>query len=47
MKRQLPEREWELIESIRNYRKTYPPSVELEMYIMMLLDILMDKEQDR
>lgn len=46
MRKELTEREWELIETIRNYKKTYPPSVEIELYIMMLVDILMDKEQD-
>lgn len=46
MRKELTEREWELIETIRNYKKTYPPSVELEWYIMMLVDILLDKEQN-
>ena len=46
MKKELTEREWELIETIRNFKKAYSPSVELELYIYMLLDKLMDKEQD-
>ena len=42
MKEELTENEWELIDSIRNYKKIYPKSIELEIYIQMLLDKLMD-----
>lgn len=46
MKKEVTDREWELIETIRNFKKVYPPSIELELYIYTLLDKLMDKEQD-
>ncbi|MDT9499114.1 hypothetical protein ACI76O_03575 [Capnocytophaga cynodegmi] len=46
MKKEITESEWELIETIRNFKKVYPPSIELELYIYTLLDKLMDKEQD-
>ena len=41
MKQEISQQEWELIDSIRNYKKVYPRSVELEMYIDFLLDELM------
>lgn len=44
MTKQITQREWDLIETIRNYRKTYPPSVHLEKEIQDMLDILTDKE---
>jgi len=46
MTKQITQREWDLIETIRNYRKTYPPSVHLEKEIQDMLDILTDKEYD-
>lgn len=42
MKVELSEEEWELIDSIRNYKKTYPSSVNLELYIEYLVDKLME-----
>lgn len=40
-------KEKDLIESIRNYRKAYPNgSKQLELYILDLLYELMDKEND-
>jgi hypothetical protein len=42
MQVELTEAEWELIDSIRNYRKTYPRSMELELYIEYLVDQLME-----
>jgi len=42
MKKELTNAEWELIDSIRNYNKTYPKSIELEIYIQYLLDKLID-----
>jgi len=39
---ELSEDEWELIDTIRNYRKTYPKSGELELYIEFLVDKLME-----
>lgn len=32
MQTKLTETEWELKSTIRNYKKTYPPSAELELY---------------
>lgn len=46
MKKELTEKEWELIETIRNFKKVYPPSVELEFYIYSLLDALMEKDTE-
>ena len=42
MKKELSEDEWELIDMIRNYNNTYPKPIELEIYIQMLVDKLMD-----
>lgn len=42
MQKQITEQEWELIEMIRNYKKTYPPSKNLEKYIEYLIDKLME-----
>lgn len=42
MIREITENEWELIATIRNYKKTYPRSVELELYIEFLVDKLLD-----
>ena len=42
MKVELSEEEWELIDSIRNYKKIYPPSLNLELYIDYLVDKLME-----
>ena len=44
MSKQITQRDWDLIETIRNYRKTYPTSVHLEKEIQDMLDILTDKE---
>ncbi len=45
MKKEISEKEWELLEAIRNFKKVYPPSIELEIYIYNLVDQLMDKEK--
>lgn len=42
MQTELTETEWELIDTIRNYKKTYPRSEELEIYIEYLVDKLME-----
>ncbi len=41
---ELTTKEKELIEMIRNYRKTYPRSEQLEYYIQFLFDELMDAD---
>ncbi len=44
---EITNKEKDLIESIRNYRKAYPNgSKQLELYILDLLYELMDKEND-
>jgi len=40
----LTEKERDLIDSIRNYKNTYPKSVDLEFYINTLLAELMEDE---
>ena len=40
---ELTTKEKDLIETIRNYRKTYPRSINLEVYINRLLAELMDE----
>lgn len=42
MQVELTEEEWGLISTIRNYRKTYPRSMELELYIEYQVDQLME-----
>ncbi len=45
MKKEITEKEWELLEALRNFRKSkHNPSVQLELYIDQLVDEL--KEQD-
>lgn len=45
MKVELTETEWDLIQALRNYRKSYHNiSIELEYYIDMLIEILKSKE---
>ncbi len=46
MNKNITEREWYLIATIRNYRKTYPPSIALEKEIQDMVDVLTDKEFD-
>ena len=45
MKKEVTEKEWEIMETIRNFKKINPPSIELELYIYALLDKLMDKDK--
>lgn len=45
MKKEITEKEWELIEALRNYRKSkHNPSIQLEYYVDDLVDTL--KEND-
>ena len=44
MEKQLTDKEWELIETIRNFRKMYPQSIEFELYINNLVIELMYDE---
>lgn len=45
MKRELTDTEWDLIQALRNYRKSYHNiSAELELYIDMLVELLKEKE---
>lgn len=46
MKREISEKEWVLIQALRNFRKSYHNySIEIELYIDMLVDELKDKEE--
>lgn len=43
----ITEKEWELIEALRNFRMSkHNPSFELEMYIDQLVDELKDEDND-
>lgn len=45
MKKEITEKEWELIEALRNYRKSrHNPSLKLEEYVDELVDILKENE---
>ncbi len=47
MKRELTEKEWDLIEMIRNYHKSYPNgSEEFEYFIQVLLEELLEREEN-
>ena len=41
MEKKLTDKEWELLETIRNFRKMYPQSIEFELYINNLVIELM------
>ena len=44
MEKKLTDKEWELVETIRNFRKMYPQSIEFELYINNLVIELMYDE---
>lgn len=45
MKKEITEKEWELLQALRNYRKSYHNiSVELELFIDQLVEELKDPE---
>lgn len=45
MKKEVTEKEWELIEALRNYRKSkHNPSIEFEEYVDELVDFLKENE---
>lgn len=47
MNKKITEKEWELIEALRNFRKSrHNPSVQLEFYIDQLVDELKEKDED-
>ena len=44
--KQITEKEWELITALRNYRSSrHNPSIQLELYIDMLVDELKENEE--
>jgi len=46
MKKEITETEWELLEALRNYRKTkHNPSWELEIWIDQLVDELKETDE--
>lgn len=47
MKTELTDKEWELIQTIRNFRKMYPQSIEFEIYINHLVAELMYEEEEQ
>ena len=46
MEKDLTDKEWELIQSIRNFTKMYPQSVQFELYINHLVTELMYGEEE-
>jgi hypothetical protein len=44
MEIELRDKEWELIQTIRNFRKMYPQTVQFELYINHLVTELMYEE---
>ncbi len=45
--RKLSEKEWELIEALRNFRKSrHNPSIELELFVDYLYENLKEKDDD-
>lgn len=46
MEQDLTDKEWELIQTVRNFRKMYPQSVQFELYINHLVTELMYGEEN-
>lgn len=46
MEKEISDKEWELLQTIRNFRKMYPQSIEFEIYINHLVTELMYDEQE-
>ncbi len=47
MKKEITNKEWELLEALRNFRKSkHNPSIQLELYIDQLVDELKENDQD-
>lgn len=47
MKKEITEKEWELLEALRNFRKSkHNPSIQLEIFIDQLVDELKEKDED-
>lgn len=46
MDKHLTDKEWELIQALRNFTKMYPPSVQFELYINHLVTQLMYNEEE-
>lgn len=45
MKREITEKEWELLEALRNFRKSkHNSSAQFEMYIDQLVDEMKDED---
>ena len=46
MKKEITEKEWELLEALRNFRKSkHNPSIQLEIFIDQLVDELKEKDE--
>jgi sulfur relay (sulfurtransferase) DsrC/TusE family protein len=46
MEKEISDKEWELIQILRNFRKMYPKSVEFELYINHIVTELMYGEAE-
>ena len=47
MKKEITEKEWELLEALRNFRKSkHNPSIQLELFIDLLVDELKEMDKD-
>jgi hypothetical protein len=47
MKKEISEKEWELLEALRNFRNSkHNPSKELELFIDHLVDDLKEKDDE-
>ncbi|MDE7402777.1 MAG: hypothetical protein K2M87_05135 [Muribaculaceae bacterium] len=47
MKEQITEKEWELIQALRNFRKSkHNPSLELELWIDQIVDELKEIDEE-
>lgn len=47
MRKEITETEWELLEALRNFRKSrHNPSIQMELYIDRLVDELKEDDED-
>ena len=47
MRKEITEKEWELIQALRNFRKSqHNPSMELELWIDQLVDELKESDEE-
>lgn len=47
MKKEITDKEWELLEALRNFRKSkHNPSIQLEIFIDQLVDELKENDEN-